>query len=260
MRVLGFAGCKRAGKDSAAKFVLGHVLYENMIINKFGMNDKGELIVNSGYYDDKGQLVEGMGLFELNRLDPEFIYYLQEQIWPHVKVYNFADSLKWICMNIYGLTFEQLYGTAEQKQSPCKHTWSKMMELLPKSIRPSVSDTEAPMEARQFVQCMGDVLRWIDDNCLTNSLVDRIKLDDVPFALVADVRRVQEVEAIKAMGGKVIYLTRELTDGDGHHTEHEFDSVDREALFDAIVDNRTCTIHEKNDEIYRIVKEWGWLQ
>jgi len=114
------------------------------------------------------------------------------------------------------------------------------------------------MSAREFMQTMGDILRWIDDDCFTKSLVQRIMTEQCPFSVVADVRRVSEVNAIRACGGKVIYLTRELSDGDTHSTEHEFDNVDK-SIFDDVIDNRICSIQEKNDLIYKTVKDWGWI-
>ena len=36
--------------------------------------------------------------------DEDFAAYAQERIWPIVKAYSFADNLKHICMNLFGLT------------------------------------------------------------------------------------------------------------------------------------------------------------
>ncbi len=257
MNILGFAGRKRAGKDSSAKFVMGHIMKANNIIEKFDISPTGDLLVNSAYRDENNVLVEDMGIFDVTRADNQFTYFMEEKVWPHVKIYNFADVLKWISISLYGLEHHQVYGSTEDKESPSNISWGQIIDVLPKSIRPSKVDKDLQMTAREFIQRFADVLRWIDDDCLTKFLMQKILMEQCPYAIVADVRRIKEVEAIKAMGGRIIYQTRITDTTDAHHTEHEFDSVDR-SIFDAVIDNRVCTIAEKNDIIYGYLKEWGW--
>lgn len=258
MNILGFAGRKRAGKDSSAKFVMGHIMKSSGVIEKFEIAPNGELLVNSSYRDEAGNLVEAMGEFDINRADQQFAYFMEERVWPHVKVYNFSDILKWISISLYGVEHSQVYGSTEEKESEIDVTWGKIVDLLPKSIRPSKIDKNTKMTSREFVQRFADILRWIDDDCLTKFLMQKILMEQCPYAIVADIRRVKEVEAIRAMGGRVIYQTRITDTEDMHHTEHEFDTVDR-SIFDAVIDNRVCTISEKNDIIYGHLKEWGWV-
>ena len=258
MNILGFAGRKRAGKDSSAKFVMGNIMQANGVIEKFEIAPNGDLLVNSAYRDDSGNLVEAMGVFDVNRADQQFTYFMEEKVWPHVKIYNFADVLKWISISLYGLEHYQVYGTTEDKESDTDITWGQIVDLLPKSIRPAKVNKDIKMQSREFIQRFADILRWIDDDCLTKFLMQKILMEQCPYAIIADVRRIKEVEAIKAMGGKVIYHTRITDTKDTHHTEHEFDSVDP-IIFDAVIDNRVCTIAEKNDITYGYLKEWGWV-
>ena len=49
-----------------------------------------------------------------------------------VKMYSFADMLKEkVCMDVMGLTYEQCYGTDEEKNSVTTYMW----ERLPREIR-----------------------------------------------------------------------------------------------------------------------------
>lgn len=257
MRILGFAGCKRAGKDSAARFILGNVLTQKEVIAGFNINEAGELLVPSAYRDESGQVIEGLGVFDTQSQDPEVQFYMQEMIWPHCKIYNFADPLKTICINLYGIPYEGLYGSNEEREANSPYTWGQLIDMIPKSIRPKVELSKL-MTNREFIQTMGDLLRYPNDDCFTLCLIQRILNEQCPFSVISDVRRVSEVEAIKKCGGRVIYLTKELTDGDGHRIEHELDDVDK-SLFDDVIDNRSCTIQEKNDLIYKTVRDWGWL-
>jgi len=257
MRILGLAGRKGSGKDSSAKIILGSALRQADVIDKIDMDADGNLLVNYATRLDDGKVEQGMGVFDLDRADPAFMYYLQEQIWPHAKIYHFADTLKWIGINLYGLPYESMYGTNDEKNSLTDHTWKKMLDVLPKAVRPTGVNKDEQLTARQFIQHFADVCRYLDDGCFTKSLMQRILLEQCPFAIVADVRRVTEVETIKACGGKVIYHTRQI-DEDKHHTETEFDNIDK-SIFDFVVDNRVCTLQEKNQIVLAQVKEWGWL-
>lgn len=257
MKILGMAGTKRAGKDSSARYVMGHIMKKCDVIDRFDITPEGELLVNASYRDDDGKIVEGMGIFDTNRVDPEFTNYLQEMVWPNVKIYNFAESLKFIAMNIYGLEFNQLYGTSQEKESPTTIKWGSIYPLLPKQIRPAAVNKDEFMTAREFIQYFADILRWIDDDCLTKCLVQRIMVEQSPYTIIADVRRIKEVEAIHACGGKVIYHTR-VSEDDSHHTEHEFDTVNKTEFFDAVIDNRACTIQEKNAQLHSILGDWNW--
>lgn len=257
MRILGIAGSKRAGKDSAARLIMGHVLQQNDVIDKFEINDNGELLVNSAYRDgESGKMVEAMGVFDVTRIDPAFQFYMAEKVWPHIKFYNFADGLKWVCFNLFGLTYEQLHGTTEEKESATEYKCEQIIQLLPKALKPKV-EKDACLTAREFQQTMGDIMRWIDDGCFVKSCIQRILTDQCPFAIITDVRRPEEVEAIKAVGGKVIFLTRK-EHNDTHRIENGFDGVDK-SIFDAVIDNRSCSIQDKNTELYKEVHDWGWI-
>ncbi len=259
MRILGLAGRKGSGKDSSARFLLGEILKQANVIEKTDMDTSGNLLVNFAARNEDGKIEEGMGIFDVDRADPNFVSYLEARVWPHTKVYHFADTLKWIGINLYGLDYNQLYGTQAEKEAECDIVWKNMYNLLPKAIKPSKVDKDSKMTGREFIQHLGDVLRFLDDDCFTKSLLQRVMLEQCPFAIIADVRRIQEVEAIKACGGKVIYHARETDSTDGHSTEHEFDSVDKTTLFDYTLENKFCTIQEKNSLLLGKVREWGWL-
>lgn len=257
MIILGIAGAKRSGKDSSAKYIVGTVLKNVDVIEKFEVTDDGRFLVNAAQRNEDGKIEEFMGEFDLDRLDDGFIYYLSEKVWPHVRIYHFADMLKFILMNLYGIEYNSLYGTSEEREAESSVPWKELAKILPKSVKPS-KIPDRNVTNRELMQYVADVLRVIDDDCFIKSTLQRILTDQTPFSIIADVRTVAEVEAIKAAGGKVIYHTRRPNE-DAHSTENGFADVNIHELFDFVMDNRACTMTEKNNIIVNKLREWNWL-
>lgn len=247
--VLGIFSKKRGGKSSSANYFAGRLMVKNNIIERFDVDDNGNLLVNT----DKGE----MGIFDLNRKDPVFAAYCSEVIWPTVRFYNFADELKIICMNLYGLTGEQCYGSTEQKESLSKLTWNDFKFFLKKNQLPEGKDWTDYLSSRDVLNTVSDILKKAKNTCWCDNIIEQVKNNYSDFSIIADVRFDYEVEAIKAIGGKVIALTRSVGD-DKHVSELGLDGVDN-SLFDAIIDNKEMTLQEKNTELDRILQGWGWL-
>lgn len=256
MIIIGLAAKKRGGKDSSAKFIMGHIMKEKGVIDRYNIDDLGQLNVNYSIRDEKNELKEWMGPFEIERADTDFLSYMEEVVWPHIKIYHFADSLKWIAINLYGIEYNQCYGTTEDKESDVDYTISYMNSILPSHLQIS-SPKDRNLTGREFLQTLGDLLRSVDDECFTKSLMQRIMIEQPPVAIIADVRRVCEVSAIESFGGKTIFHTRGSSK-DRHNTETEFDTCSR-SIFSGIIDNSKMTMADKNNELFKIVKSWGWL-
>lgn len=208
-KIIGIAGQKRAGKTTTANFLVGHILKENDLIEKFSISPKGELVVNCHYLDSAGDVKKDDGVLDMSRTDEEFVGYASKKIWPYVKVYNFADPLKVICMCLFGLTSEQVYG--EDKDTKTDLVWENMPN------RPS--DKGGNMSAREVMQHLGtNVFRKIKDDVWVRMLINRIKEDGADFAIAADVRFPNEVSCIKEAGGTVIHLGRSVKT-DSHPSE-----------------------------------------
>lgn len=251
--IIGFAGTARAGKDSSLKLFYAGVLKDRGVIDRYEINDAGDLLVNAAF--EHG---EEMGVLDISRRDEPFVNYAYQMIWPHVKDYHFADNLKIVCSKMFGLTYEQMFGTVEQKTSNTKYLWKEFINAIPKAYKPKLSEKGEYVTARELMQYVGDILRSVDDDCFTNSALNEIELEQVPIALIGDVRRINEVNAIKERGGKVILLKRKTHDMT-HRIENEFEGID-ESIFDYIVDNQDLDMKTKNLEILRIGRELGILQ
>ncbi len=262
MRLIGIAGgSKRSGKSTAANFIFANELKALNIIEKFEMDEEGKLYVNHGAYEDETNKIEaGMSELNMDCRDIPFLQYLAGAIWPHVKIYSFAELLKFICVNMYGLAEAQVYGSTEDKESLTKYTYRQLKKIVPGAHFPKkLADLDECVVARKFVQYMADTLRELNDDCFLDPLMKQIEVEQVPLSIIGDVRRKKEVEAIQAAGGKVIFLNR-VTMKDNHRIENEFSDIeDKRSFFDIVIDSQDMTIAQKNIEIYTELKSVGWF-
>lgn len=256
MQIIGIAGSKGAGKSSAAKYITGMYMKKANVIEWFDIDDLGNLLVNCETKDG-AKTVQGKGVFDLDRHDNVFVNYLTEMVWPHVKMYSFADALKWILVNLYGVSHTHLFGTQEQKNELSNIKWEQFAGLINKKDGPKGIKNEDLLTYRQVMQYFADILRAVDGKCFIYNTLRDLEMEQVPTSIVVDIRREDEVDAVINAGGKVFYLLR--TSGvDEHKMENGLASVDQ-SKFAFIIDNRDLTIHAKNIAIENNLKELGLI-
>lgn len=88
---------------------------------------------------------------KLNSIDPNL----------SAKIYSFADPLKQdICMNILGLTYDQCYGSDDDKNTLTTLLWTDMP-----GYNPSASSLKGYMTARQVMEFVGtNIFRMMKDS------------------------------------------------------------------------------------------------
>jgi hypothetical protein len=218
-KILGISGKKQAGKNTTANYIAGSILKKLDMVQDFGITKGGELSVLTSYQDG----TTNWGVFDINRKDEDFVEYAHHHMWPYVKLYGFADGLKSLCIEFFGLKPEQVYGTDNQKNTPTviKHP-----------------DTGEIMTAREFMQYFGtDVMRKVYEPVHVNYTINRILSEQSDLAIVPDVRFPNEVRAIQDAGGKVIRLTRNARK-DNHASECGLDKENFDwNNFDCIIEN-----------------------
>lgn len=158
----------------------------------------------------------------------------------NASIYNFADPLKKMCIEIFGLTHDQCYGTDEQKNEYVDCKWP---------------DSGKTMSAREVMQYVGtNVFRKMQHNVWAAATIRKIQDENLPLALIADCRFPNEVEAVKNAGGLVIKLNRNLYNS-SHESETALDE-DRydQSNFDFVIDNKDLSIEDKNELIYSFLK------
>lgn len=213
MKVVGISGRKQAGKNTVANILHGLVLKENGLIKDYNIGGDGQLMILTE--DSSGN--EGWGEFDVSRQDSNFVQYAERNMWPFVKLYSFADHLKWICVKLFNIPHECVWGTDEQKNQLQEHlVWENMAPV-------SRLHGEGPMTAREFMQFFGtDICRSMYEPIWVNSCINKIQQEQSGLAIIADVRFPNEAKAIEQAGGRLVRLTRKVFE-DSHSSEVALD-------------------------------------
>lgn len=153
------------------------------------------------------------------------------------EIYNFADPLKQMCIDILGLKYEHCYGTDDNKNEIVNCVWP--------------DKPYKHMTAREVMQYVGtDIFRKIQRNVWSDATIRKIQKDSRSLALIADCRFPNEVEAVKKAGGMVLKLKRNLYNST-HDSEKALDDDKYDhSNFDLVIDNTDMEIGEKNKIIY----------
>jgi hypothetical protein len=238
-RILAFAGCKQAGKNTACNFLHGYQMRAYRMVEDFSILEDGRLAL----MDEKGNGT----LLDVTRTDGEFVEWAAYNMWPFIKHYAFADTLKDMCINLFNMPREHVYGTEDQKNSYTRILWEDM---------PLPTKKKGPMTVREFMQYFGtDVMRKIYDGIWVDRTMSQITIEQPMISVISDCRFENEVEAVQAKGGKVIYLNRDVYN-DKHSSEN---ALKKHKGFDAIIDNKKMNILEMTKEIISILGDWEWL-
>jgi hypothetical protein len=284
-RILAFAGCKQAGKSTCSNFLHGYQLRAQEVIQDFAITEHGKLVVKTEISED-GKTEIGETFLDTSRKDPDFVEWAMYNMWPFVKKYSFADTLKEIGMTLFGLTYEQVYGSEAYKNQLVEHLrWEnmpgvithKMVSSFMVGINPPIKTANdyieydkdftdvfkfiihkpGPMTVREFLQYFGtEVCRKIYEPIWVNRTIKDIQQEEPLLAVIDDCRFENEIRAVQEAGGKVIGLTRNASK-DKHDSERVIE--DHSDMMDAIIDNQNMEIFDVCKSIITQLDEWGWL-
>jgi chloramphenicol 3-O-phosphotransferase len=160
------------------------------------------------------------------------------------KIYNFADPLKKdICINILGMTYDQCYGSDDQKNELVDCWWDNKQ-----------------LTAREVMQFIGtNVFRQMQNNVWADATIKKIQKENPSLAVIADCRFPNEVDTVRNAGGIVIKLMRNPYNSD-HESEMALDKDRYDySNFDLVVDNNTMSVSEQCNEITNFLKNKGIL-
>jgi hypothetical protein len=157
---------------------------------------------------------------------------------PVVRV-GFADDIKEICHHVLGLERGRLYGTDEDKETPCPVAFEYTY--------------------RDACKIIGEAFRQLDPECWTRRGMRHAKelRSRGNHVVITDVRRPAEVEAIREAGGKVLRLMHRGGVPDESPIERALDGF---AGFDAVIDNRGCPEDTRNALVIETLLQWGWVK
>ena len=120
MLILGISGRKQSGKSTAGNFMYSLYMHEHKIAEEVYIDELGRIVVSDLFGDQNYS-----GVFDpTKRVENDYmISKVFKKLDPIVKIYNFADPLKNLCIDILGLKHSQCYGTDEQKNQKVDCYW-----------------------------------------------------------------------------------------------------------------------------------------
>jgi len=245
VKIVGISGRKQSGKNTVANYINGLVLINRDMIKDFFINGEGQLVIKT----TNGSGEDGFGIFDVTRKDDTFTEYANREMWPYIKTYHFADLLKNIAVYLFGLNAINVYGTDDDKNKETELLW----ELMPSKEKKTGNLTN-----REFLEYFGTkIVRQIKPDAWVEATMNNIVKENSEIAIIPDVRFPNEVNAIKAAGGKIIRLTRNIHDSkiecETALDEKNFDW----SLFDHIIDNSNSPIEDLCSQLNKINSYWS---
>ena len=241
--ILGLSGKKHAGKNTVANIIHGAALKQLDMIQDWSINGNGHLNVLTQ---------DGWGVFDVTRRDAQFRQWAEPNLYPYVKMYSFADALKWLAVDLFDVPEECCFGTEEQKNQKHEHLCWENLPILVRHIEWGHPNAFGPMTAREFLQVFGtDICRGIWEPIWVNKCIKDIKREGTLLAIIPDVRFPNEVQAIEEADGMVLRLTRHVFD-DNHDSEIALDNYS----FTQYLDNQDDSIDSTIAKVRRFYRSF----
>jgi hypothetical protein len=170
------------------------------------------------------------------------------------KIYSFADPLKQFCINVFGASHEQMYGTDAQKNSVIEHLlWENLsdeMRMAKGVLRSGV------MTGRELMQIFGtEMVRRLYADAWARATYSAIANEGQELAMICDGRFPNEIEMGTTVKAKTIRLLRAVYTEDAHASETALDNYPLDK-FTVVVDNREMTLEEQCKFLDPYIEEW----
>jgi len=277
--IIALSGKKQSGKSTLAEYLKTRLLFSQVPeIENFIQDQSGKVFVK---VRDESSLVRDRDIQFHSKIT------LPER---HLRIviYSFADALKEFCINVLGLSPEQVYGTDEQKNSLTDMCWYTVPEYIrwkngTREVRTKNNeclikdlsiDSELEyleklregyhfdgfkmgrMTAREIMQVVGtDVMRnMFSDKIWVNATFRKIKNDNPDVAIIADMRFPSEVFALEENNGYTIRLKRIVSSSDIHPSEISLDNWEWKNDDKHLVVPEDADIPTKNEIAWNFVK------
>ncbi len=241
--IIALSGRKQSGKTTIGNFFISLFLSNMGVSKEIKIEDDGDITLSDIYGNDLYKKITPRYELEKDFVVSNFYKELDQ----HIKIYNFADILKQnVCMEVLGLSYQQCYGTDDNKNELVDCFW-------PSATSSDETQIDKQMTAREVMQYVGtDIFRKIKKTVWIDSTMSNISRDKPKMAIITDCRFPDEVDAVKNAGGYVIRLTRDL-----HNSSHISETaLDKDNYdwnnFDYVLDNQNLTIYEQSLQI----QEW----
>lgn len=174
--------------------------------------------------------------------------------------FAFATRLKEFCIEYLGVRREFAYGLDQDKENLSSVRWEDMphYDRLVRHMEYPEKRPTGLMTIREVLQQVGtEWFRTLRPNIWIDLLLSDIERSEATHCFVSDLRFHNEAEAIQAVGGKVIRLTRRIPEynTDTHASEVQMDSY---AKFDYVIDNTNIGLWEQGKALAAAMQHFGF--
>ena len=121
-QILGFAGKKQSGKNTACNYIIALKLVELGVSKKTRLAPNGMIEVSDIFGETKGE----QEWFEFSEKNLNIDKLFNDGVGQYVRIYGLADTLKDMCINVFGLTYHQAYGRDKDKNSETDILWGNV--------------------------------------------------------------------------------------------------------------------------------------
>ena len=125
-QILGFAGKKQSGKNTACNYILALKLAELGVSKNVRISQENKVEVTDIFGEGK----EGEEWFEFSDKNLNVTKLFNDSLGRYIKIYGLADTLKDMCVDVLGLSESQAYGTDQDKNSPTDIRWENMPNII----------------------------------------------------------------------------------------------------------------------------------
>lgn len=267
--IIALCGKKGSGKNTLCNFLHGYQLKSLGMINEFYL-DGNNLIVNMNVQDENGEESKQDVLLDITRTDLNFGEWAAYNMWPFIKHYAFASSLKEIAEKMFNIPRECLYGTDDQKNRVMPHLlWENMpgvyidkYDFINANTHPAecglIYHEPGPMTAREFMQFFGtEIMRKMYEPIWVERTIKDIQTEESQLAVISDCRFKNEAVALKQAGAKLVYLDRSISNSDNHLSENGFGDF---SDFDLVINNSNMTLVDTCKALLDGIQSWDWFE
>lgn len=248
-KVIAFFGEKQAGKSTGAIKV-------NNIISSFKIND-GNYCVKDYFIDEDGL----PGIKDINipiyTRNVKDLYLLEKAV-KKCKIYNFADPMKSLVHELFGVPYNLLYGTDEDKNTLTDVTWGDIVSAtsdvnLKISVKKQNSYDEK-LTIRELMKRLFDILRKVDQELFTKATTRKIKEENPEFAIIGDGRFPHEYELLSREFEDCKFIRLVKQNDDDHNSEKDIQTIPKEA-FSLTIETANLDINLKNQLIEKFIHD-----
>jgi len=254
MKIVLLAGSKSSGKTTAATAIYGYHLTQIGSIPNASIDELGRMSIMFNESTKEGIY------FDIDDKSPEFLDYKNKHTAQHINHVGFADELKRVACDLFGLDYTKITGTNDQKNEASHIKWEDMLKVLPGNKRKLFKDKKGPMTNREFLETFGtDICRSIYGDCHVLSAYKKLVELNPDIGLITDCRFENEFEFKEFQNNPDVLRIRLLRNPFKSNSESEkgLENIPLDK-FDLVVPE-DATLKEKNNMVINFLIKRGIL-